>query len=173
MREKPLYKKDYWVLVVWHVWLVWILPTKCKSLKRVENFEIYVIFFCYYLFILLIKLFLFCCVHLLFRLIHQTVLLSRYLSFSICSALNPDCSFVFEWRNLLGIWYDAQIFVSAECTFASIQFLFTEGMSILFGLHWAVMVKIISSYLCSPVVVWSAMRQDMSHFTLLLWLTRR
>ncbi len=30
---------------------------------------------------------------------------------SICSALNPDCSFVFEWRNSLGVWKDTQIFV--------------------------------------------------------------
>jgi hypothetical protein len=108
---------------MWHVWLVWILTTKRKSLKRVENLERYVIFTCYYLLILSIKRFLCCCVHLLSRFILQTVLLSRYLSSSICSALNPDCSFVFEWPKFLGIWNDAQIFVFVECTFVSIQLL--------------------------------------------------
>jgi hypothetical protein len=40
----------------------------------------------------------------------------------------------------------------------------TEGVIIRFDPHWAVMVKIISSCLCSPVVVQSAMRQVVSHF---------
>ncbi len=117
------------MLVMWHMWLVWILTTKRKSMKRVENFERYVIFSCCYSLILLIKRFLFCCVHSLFRFILQTVLLSGYLSFSICSALAPDCSFVFEWRNLHGIWNDAQIFVFAECTFVFIQFLLLKVWS--------------------------------------------
>ncbi len=39
----------------------------------------------------------------------------------------------------------------------------TEGVIIPFDLHFAVMVKILSSCLCSPVVVQSAMRQDVSH----------
>ncbi len=102
-----------WVLVMWHVWLVWILTTKHKPLKRVENFERYVIFSCYYSWILLFKRFLCCCVHLWFRFILQTVLLSRNLSFSICSTLNPDYSFVFECCNLPSIWNNAQIFVFA------------------------------------------------------------
>ncbi len=50
------------------------------------------------------------------------VLLSVYLSFSIGSALNPDCSFVFEWANLLGMWNDAN-FCFTECASVSIQFL--------------------------------------------------
>jgi hypothetical protein len=40
----------------------------------------------------------------------------------------------------------------------------TEFVIIPFELHWAVMVKIISSCLCSPVVVQSAMRQDVFLF---------
>jgi hypothetical protein len=88
-----------WVPVMWHVWLVWILTTKHKTLKRVENFERYVICSCHYLLILLNTRFLFCCVYLLFRFIFQTDLLSGYLSSSICSTLNPDCSFLFEWHN--------------------------------------------------------------------------
>ncbi len=88
-----------WVLVMWHVWLVWILTTKCKSLKRVENLERYLIFSCPYLLILLIKQFLFCCVHLLLRFILQTVSFSGYLSFSICSALNPDYLFTCLWMT--------------------------------------------------------------------------
>ncbi len=39
----------------------------------------------------------------------------------------------------------------------------TEGVIIPFDLHLAVMVKILSSCLCSPVAVQSAMRQDVSH----------
>jgi hypothetical protein len=39
----------------------------------------------------------------------------------------------------------------------------TEGVSIPFDLHFAVMVKILSSCLCSLVVVQSAMRQGVSH----------
>jgi hypothetical protein len=39
----------------------------------------------------------------------------------------------------------------------------TEGVIIPFDLHFAVMVKILSSCLCSPVVVQSAMSQDVSH----------
>ncbi len=39
----------------------------------------------------------------------------------------------------------------------------TEGVIISLDLHFAVMVKIISSCLCSPGIVQSAMRQDMSH----------
>ncbi len=89
---------------MWQVWLVWILTTERKSWKRVVNFERYVIFSCCHLFILLIKQILFYYVHLLSRYILQTVFPSRYLSFSTCSALNPICSFVFEWRNFLGIW---------------------------------------------------------------------
>jgi hypothetical protein len=38
-----------------------------------------------------------------------------------------------------------------------------ECVIIPFDLHFAVMVKILSSCLCSPVVVQSALRQDMSH----------
>ncbi len=150
---------------MWHMWLVWILTTKRKSLKRVENFERYVIFSCYYLLILLIKQFLFCCAHLLFRFILQTVLLFWYSSFSICSALIPDCSCVFEWRNLLGIGNDAQIFVFCGVQLCFHTVLTTESVIIPFDLHWAVMMKIISSCLCSPVIVQSAMRQDVSHFT--------
>jgi hypothetical protein len=120
---------------MWRVWLVWILTTKHKSMKRVENFERCVIFSCYYLLILLIKRFLFCCVHLLFRFILQMVLLYGYLSLSICSALNPDCSFVFEWHNLLGIWNDAQIFLWGVylCVHTVLT---TEGVIIPFDLHW-------------------------------------
>jgi hypothetical protein len=39
----------------------------------------------------------------------------------------------------------------------------TEGVIIPFNLHYALMVKILNSYLCSPVVVPSAMRQNVSH----------
>ncbi len=39
----------------------------------------------------------------------------------------------------------------------------TEGVIIPFDLHFAVMVKILSSCICSPVAVQSAMRQDVSH----------
>ncbi len=39
----------------------------------------------------------------------------------------------------------------------------TEGVIIPFDLHLAVMVKIISSCLCSPVVVQLAIRQVVSH----------
>jgi hypothetical protein len=39
----------------------------------------------------------------------------------------------------------------------------TEGVIIPFDLHFAVMVKILSSCPCSLVVVQSAMRQDVSH----------
>jgi hypothetical protein len=39
----------------------------------------------------------------------------------------------------------------------------TEGVIIPFDLHFAVMVKILSSCLCSPIVVKSAMRQDVPH----------
>ena len=49
----------------------------------------------------------------------------------------------------------------------------TEGVIIPFDLHFVVMVKILSSCLCSPVIVQSAIRQDMSQCNLLLWLTRR
>ncbi len=150
---------------MWHVWLVWTqLTTKRTSLKRVENFERCVIFSCYTLLILLIKQFLFCCVHSISRFILQSVLLFGYLPFSICSALNPDCSFVFEWRNFLGIWNDAQIFVFCGVYLCFHTVLTTDGVIIPIDLHWAVMVKIISSCLCSPVVVQSAMKQDMSHF---------
>ncbi len=38
----------------------------------------------------------------------------------------------------------------------------TEGVIIPFDLHLVVMVKILSSCLCSPIVVQSAMRQDVS-----------
>jgi hypothetical protein len=38
-----------------------------------------------------------------------------------------------------------------------------EGVIIPFDLHFMVMVKILSSCLCSPVVVQSAMGQDASH----------
>jgi hypothetical protein len=44
----------------------------------------------------------------------------------------------------------------------------TEGAIIPFDLHFVVMVKILISCLCSPVIVQSAMRQDMSHCNLLL-----
>jgi hypothetical protein len=39
----------------------------------------------------------------------------------------------------------------------------TEGVIIPFDLRFAVMVKILSSCLCSPVVVLSAMRQVVPH----------
>ncbi len=39
----------------------------------------------------------------------------------------------------------------------------TEGVIIPIDLHFTVMVKILSICLCSPVVVQSAMRQDVSH----------
>jgi hypothetical protein len=39
----------------------------------------------------------------------------------------------------------------------------TEGVIIPFDLHFAVMMKILSCCLCSPVLVQSAMRQEMSH----------
>ena len=39
----------------------------------------------------------------------------------------------------------------------------TECVIIPFDLHYVVMVKILSSCLCSPAVVQSAMRQDVSH----------
>ncbi len=39
----------------------------------------------------------------------------------------------------------------------------SEGAIIPFDRHFAVMVKILSSCLCSPVVIQSAMRQDVSH----------
>jgi hypothetical protein len=151
-----------WVLVMWQVWLVWILTTKRKSLKRVENFERYVIFSCYYLLILLIKWLLFCCVHLLFRFILQAVLLSGYLSFQFVPHWTLIvCSFIFEWRNLLFLYEMMPRFCLVECTFVSIQFL---CVIIPFDLHLAVMVKILSrsSCLCSPVIVQSAMRQDVS-----------
>jgi hypothetical protein len=44
----------------------------------------------------------------------------------------------------------------------------TEGVIIPFDLHFVVTVKILSNCLCSPVVVQSAMRQYVSHFTQLL-----
>ncbi len=157
---------------MWHMWLVWILTTKWKSMKRVENFERCVIFSCYNLLILLIKQILFCCVHLLFRYFLHLDLLAVYLSFSVCSTLNPDFYFIFEWRNLLGIWNDAQIcFSGMYLCFLTV--LNTEDVIIPFDLHWAVMVKILSSCLWSLVIVQSAMRQDISCCTLLLWLTRR
>jgi hypothetical protein len=40
----------------------------------------------------------------------------------------------------------------------------TECVIIPLDLHFALMVKILSSCLCSPVIVQSAMRQDVSHF---------
>jgi hypothetical protein len=86
------------VLVTWHMWLVWILTTKRKSMKRVENFERYVIFSCYYSLILLIRRFVFAVLTRHFRYNLQTVLLSGQLSFSICSALNPDCLFICLWN---------------------------------------------------------------------------
>ncbi len=157
-----------------HVRLVWIPTTKHKSFE--ESGELWET--CNLLLLLLIdfinKRFLFCCVHPLFRYILQTVLLSGYLSFSICSALNPDWSFVFEWRNCLGRYMKwCPDFYFCRVYFCFHTVLSTDSVIILIDLHWAVMVKIISSYLCSPVVFQSAMRQDMSHFTLLLWLTRR
>jgi hypothetical protein len=114
MRKNLYRKKQYlnWVLVMWHVWLVWKLTTKSKYMERVENFERYVIFSCYYLLILLIKRFLFCCVHSLFRFILWTVSLSRYCPFQFVPNWTLIvCSFIFAWRNFLGIWYDAQIFI--------------------------------------------------------------
>ncbi len=48
------------------------------------------------------------------------------------------------------------------------SFITTKGVIIPFDLHVVVMVKILSSCLCSPVIVQSAMRQDISHCTLLL-----
>ncbi len=39
----------------------------------------------------------------------------------------------------------------------------TEGVILPFDLQFAMRVKIISSCLCSPVVVQSAIRQDVSH----------
>ncbi len=100
-----------WLLMMWHVWLVWILTTKRKSLERVENFERYIIFSCYYLLIYSIQMvFILLCL-LVIRLILQMVLLSGYSSFQFVSALNPDCSFVFDGRNSLGVWKDAKNFV--------------------------------------------------------------
>ncbi len=107
-----------WVLVMWHVWLVWILTTKHKFLKWVENLERYVIFSYHYSLILLIKQFMFCCVHLLFRFILQMVLLSGYLSFWICSTFTPDCLFICLWRNDAQIFYFCGVYL-----FVSIQFL--------------------------------------------------
>ncbi len=159
---------------MWHVWLVWILTTKHKSLKRVENFERYVIFSCYYSLILLIKWFLFCCVHLLFRFILQTVLLSGYLSFFNLFHIEPWL-FIPLWMT----WFSRYMKWCPDFCFCRVYLCFhtvlvtVEGVIIPIDLHWAVMVKIISSCLCSPVFVQSAMRQDLSHFTLLLWLTRR
>ncbi len=137
---------------MWNMWLVLILTSKHKSLKRVENFEMDVIFSCYYSLILLIIQFLFYCVHLLSRFILQTVLLSGYFSFSICSALNPDCSFVFEWRNVLVIWTDAQIFVLRSLPLFPYSSYYWRCDPTSY-LQWAVMVKIINSCLCSPVVI--------------------
>jgi hypothetical protein len=162
--RKNLYRKKSlnWVLVMWHMWLVWILTTKHKFLKRVENLERYVIFPCHHLLILLIKWFLFCCVYLLFRFILQTVLLSGYLSFSICSTLNPDCLFIRLWMTYYSRyikWCPDFLFLRSVPLFP-----YSSYMIIPFNLNWAVMVKIISSCLCSPVVVQSAMRQVVSHF---------
>ncbi len=158
---------------MWHVWLVWILTTKRKFLKRLENLERYVIISCHYSLILLIKRFLFCCVHLLFLIYFlQMVLLSGYLFFLICSALNPDYLFNCLWMlteySRYMNWCPDFCFCRVYLCFHKV--LTTEGVIILFDLHWAVMVKIISSCLCSPVVVQSAMRQVVSF--LVLWLTR-
>ncbi len=146
---------------MWHVWLVWILTTKRKSMKRAENFERYVIFSCYYLLICSSNGFVF-------------VVLTCYVRFLSSNGFySPDinpfwfvphwilivCSFVFEWRNHLGIWNDAQIFCFCGVSLCFHAVLTTEGVIIPFDLHWAVKVKIISSCLCSPVVVPSAMRQ--------------
>ena len=118
------------MLVTWPVWLVWILTTKRKSMKRVENFERYIIFSCHYLLILLINGFCF-------------AVLTHYLDLIFTRFYSPDIypfqfvlhwtlivgSFVFEWHNLLGIWNDPQIYVFAECTFVSIQFLLLKVWS--------------------------------------------
>ncbi len=79
----------------------------------------------------------------------------------ICSfqlfALNPDCSFIFEWQfSRYMKWCPDSCFCGAYLCFHTV--LTTEGVIIPTDLHWTVMVKIISSCLCSPVVVQSAMR---------------
>ncbi len=115
---------------MWYVWLVWILRTKCKSLERVENFERCMIFSCYCMLIYSIhRVFILLCL-LVIRFILQMALLSGYSSFQFVSALNSDCSFVFEWHNSVGVWKDAKIFVLWS-VLVSIQFLLLKMWSYL------------------------------------------
>ncbi len=53
-----------------------------------------------------------------------------------------------------------RFFCFGECICVSIQFLLAEGAIVPFDLHCAVMVKIISSCVCSPVVVQAAYETD-------------
>ncbi len=149
---------------MWHVWLVWILTTKRKSMKRVENLERYVIFSCYYSLILLIRRFVLLCSLVILDLIFKRFYsLDNYPFQFVPHWTLIVYSFIFECRNLLGIKMIPRVlFYGVYLCFQTV--LTTEFVIIPLDLHWAVMVKIISSCLCSPVVVQSAMRQDVSHF---------
>ncbi len=153
---------------MWHVWLVWIPPTKRNSMKRVENFERYVIFSCYYSLILLIRWFVLLCLFVILDLIFKWFYsLDNYPFQFVPHWTLIVYSFVFECRNLLGSgyikWYPEFCFCGVYLCFHKV--LTTEFVIIPFDLHWVVMVKIISSCLCSLVVVQSAMRQGVvSHF---------
>ena len=109
---------------------------------------------------LLIKWFMFCCVHLLFGFI----LLSRYYPFQFVPHWTLIvCSFIFEWRNLLGIWNDAQIFLFLRSVPLFPYSSYYWRCDHFFWPALSGFLKIISSCLCSPVVVQSAMRQVVSH----------
>ncbi len=62
-------------------------------------------------------------------------------------------------NNSLGVWKVTQILFWGLYLY-SIQFLLTEGAIIPFYLHFAVMIKIISSCPCSQVFVQTSMRHD-------------
>ncbi len=98
------------LLVMWHVWLVWILTTKQKFMKRVENFERYVsslAITCWFVnqtvFVLLCSLVI---LDLFFKRFYSPDIypFQLFLHWTLIV-----CSFVFEWRNLLGIWNDARL----------------------------------------------------------------
>ncbi len=157
---------------MWQLWLVWILTTKRKSLERVENFMNYKIFSCYYWLIYSIQtVFILLCL-----LVIRYILQAGFYSPDI----QPFNLFP-HWTLIVHLSVNDVIFQIYEMMprflFCKVNlcfhtFLTTEGVIIPFDLHCTVMVKIINSCLCSPVVAQSAMRQDMSHFTLLPWLTR-
>jgi hypothetical protein len=90
---------------------------------------------------------------------HQMVLLPGKSIFFDLFHIEPWL-FICNWMTKL-FWClkNAQILICGVYLYL-IQFLLTEGVIIPFGLHCAVLVKIISSCPCFQVVVQSAMRQD-------------